>query len=51
MSPLEIDRCILALQEAELILLGSGEGMLATQLSILTGRLLLRYPADLQTQH
>jgi hypothetical protein len=51
MSPLEIDRCLLALREAELLLLAHGESILAAQLSIVTGRLLLRYPADLQTEH
>jgi hypothetical protein len=51
MSPLEIDRCLLALREAELILIERGESILAAQISIVTGRLLLRYPADLQTEH
>ncbi len=51
MAPPEIDRCLLALREAELILIEHGESVLAAQLSIVTGRLLLRYPADLQTEH
>lgn len=51
MPAVEIDRCLLALREAELILIDHGETILAAQLSIVTGRLLLRYPADLQTEH
>lgn len=48
MSAIDIDRCLLLLRETELILLENGESILAAQLSIVSGRLLLRYNDDLQ---
>jgi hypothetical protein len=50
MPVIDIDRCLLALREAELILLENGESVLAAQLSIVTGRLLLRYPETMFTE-
>jgi hypothetical protein len=47
----DIDRCLYLLRETELLLLKSGESILAAQLSIVTGRLLLRYPESLQPAH
>lgn len=47
----ELRQCLLLLQEAELLLLKNGESLLAAQLSIVTGRLLLRYPQEDRPVH
>ncbi|WP_293971721.1 hypothetical protein [Sphingomonas sp.] len=51
MPSVDIDRCLLLLREAELLLLRNGESVLASQVSIVTGRLMLRYPRDNQPTH